>query len=104
VSRACYQFPAPSLATFISLQALDVLTTLIGLRGGAEEANAFICRAMQLGPITGLAISKAIALILLAAALGFRRHRVIVVLNFWYSGVVTWNLVVIFAALCRVLR
>jgi Domain of unknown function (DUF5658) len=92
-------FPAPSVGLFFSLQSLDVLTTMIGLRAGGAEANTFVSRMMQWGPITGLAISKLFALILLAAAFRFRRQRAIVVLNFWLAAVVTWNLVVIFRAL-----
>jgi hypothetical protein len=98
-NRARYKFPSPSFGVFLSLQALDVLTTLIGLQTGAAEANKFVNRAMQWGPVTGLAISKAFALLLLAAALRFRRQRVVVVLNYWFAAVVTWNLLVIFLAL-----
>jgi len=78
---------------------------MIGLRTGAAEANTFVSRTMQWGPVTGLAISKVFALILLATALRFRRQRMIVVLNYWFAAVVTWNLIVIFMALAgRVLR
>ena len=98
-NRACYKFPSPSFGVFLSLQALDVLTTLIGLRTGAAEASTFVSRTMQWGPVTGLAISKVLALILLAIALRFRRQRVVVVLNYWFAAVVTWNLLVIALAL-----
>jgi hypothetical protein len=95
------EFPAPSMAVFFSLQALDVLTTLIGLRLGASEASAFVGRVMQLGPVAGLFISKAFAIILASAALGFRRPRVIVFLNYWFALLITWNLIMIITAVVR---
>src|SRR5580700_10783928 len=92
------EFPAPSMAVFFSLQALDVLTTLLGLRVGASEASTFVGRLMHFGPVAGLFISKAFAIILASAALGFRRPRVIVFLNYWFAIVITWNLVTIIIA------
>jgi hypothetical protein len=94
-------FPVPSMATFFSLQALDVLTTLIGLRLGASEASVFVGRVMQLGPVSGLLISKIFAVILAGAALGFHRPRVIVFLNYWFAVLITWNLIMIVASVTR---
>jgi hypothetical protein len=91
-------FPEPSVGVFLALQALDVLTTLIGLRIGAKEASLFVARMLELGPVTGLLISKVLALILVAAAFRFKRPRVIVFLNFWFAAVVTWNLAMILSA------
>jgi hypothetical protein len=90
-------FPAPSLAVFVALQMLDILTTLIGLRAGAQEASVFVGRLMSAGPTAGLLISKILGVALVCTALKFRRPRVIVFLNWWFSGVVTWNLVLILA-------
>jgi len=90
------------MAVFFSLQALDVLTTLIGLRLGASEASAFVGRVMQLGPVAGLFISKAFAIILASAALAFRRPRMIVFLNYWFAAIITWNLAtIVYAVLSR---
>lgn len=89
------EFPAPSLAVFVFLQALDVLTTLMGLRAGAQEASLFIGRLMNAGPVAGLLISKIFAVLLASAALKFHRGRVIVFLNYWFALVVTWNLIMI---------
>jgi hypothetical protein len=83
------------MAVFFSLQALDVLTTLIGLRLGAGEGSFFVARLIHLGPLTGLLLAKCFALILLAAAIGFKRPRVIVFLNYWFTAIITWNLVTI---------
>ncbi|HUA60753.1 MAG TPA: hypothetical protein VML19_18455 [Verrucomicrobiae bacterium] len=95
------EFPAPSMAVFFSLQALDVVTTLLGLRVGASEASTFVGRFMHFGPVAGLCISKAFAMILASAALGFRRPRVIVFLNYWFALIITWNLVTIVIAATR---
>ena len=89
------------MAVFFSLQALDVVTTLIGLRLGASEASFFVGRVMQLGPVPGLFISKAFAVILASAALGFRRPRVIVFLNYWFAPLITWNLVTIITTVAK---
>ena len=83
------------MTVFFSLQVLDVLTTLIGLRLGASEASFFVGRLMKLGPLEALLISKTFAIILVAAALGFKRPRVVVFLNYWFAALITWNLATI---------
>ena len=93
--------PAPSIPVFFALQALDVLTTLIGLQAGASEASLFIGRLMQLGPLPALIIAKLLALILVTAAVRYNRARVIVITNYWFAGIVTWNLVMILRILLR---
>jgi len=92
-------FPAPSMSVFFGLQALDVLTTLIGLQMGAHEASFFVGRMLAIGPLPGLLISKCFAIILAAAALGFQRPRVVVFLNYWFAVIVAWNLFTIFSSL-----
>jgi len=91
--------PAPSLPVFFALQALDVLTTMIGLHAGAAEASVFVGRLMQFGPLQALLIAKMFALILVAAAISFKRARVIVFLNYWFAAVITWNLFTIMSTL-----
>ena len=86
------EFPAPSLTVFVSLQTLDILTTLIGLRIGASEGSIFLSRLMRLGPVDALLISKILAVFLVAVALRMRRPRVVVFLNYWFMLVVAWNL------------
>jgi len=92
------EFPTPSLGIFFSLQALDVLTTMIGLRLGAGEASVFVGRLIQLGPLAGLLLAKLFAVLLVMAAIRYKRQRVIVFLNYWSAAVVTWNLVTIVRA------
>jgi hypothetical protein len=95
------EIPAPSLPVFFALQALDVLTTLIGLQAGASEASIFVGRLMQLGPIPALLIAKLLALILVTAALRYNRPRVIVFTNYWFAEIVTWNLAMILRIVLR---
>lgn len=87
------------MAVFFALQALDVLTTLIGLHMGAKEASLFVGRMLALGPVPGLFISKCFAIILAAAALAFKRPRVVVFLNYWFAALISWNLITIFTSL-----
>ena len=89
------EFPTPSLIAFVSLQTLDMLTTLIGLRVGANEGSIFISRLMQLGPVAALLISKIFAAFLVAVAIRLKRPRLVVFLNYWFVLVVAWNLFII---------
>jgi hypothetical protein len=89
-------FSNKTFVIFLALQALDVLTTMIGLNLGAGESSAFINRLLNYGPLTGLLLSKAVSIVLVAAVVGFGRGRLMRILNPWYAVVVTWNLIVIF--------
>jgi hypothetical protein len=88
-------YSRPDVTVFLALQALDVITTLIGLRLGAAEANLFVARLMHTGPVTGLLIAKALSILLILIAIWFERKRLILILNIWLAGLVTWNLVMI---------
>lgn len=90
------EFSNRTFITFLALQALDVLTTMIGLRLGAAESSAFVNRLLHYGPLTGLLISKGISIVLVAAVVAFGRGRLMRILNPWYALVVTWNLIIIF--------
>jgi len=98
------EFPAASLITFVTLQVLDILTTLMGLQMGAREASIFIGRLMQVGPVAALLIAKLFAVVLAATALRFRRPRVVVFLNYWFALVVSWNLAMIVWSLAAAAR
>ncbi|HTS62507.1 MAG TPA: DUF5658 family protein [Candidatus Acidoferrales bacterium] len=86
------EFPAASLTTFLVLQILDILTTLLGLQMGAREASLFIGRLMHAGPVAALLIAKLFAVLLVTVAMRFKRPRVVVFLNYWFAAVVSWNL------------
>ena len=62
---------------------------------GALETSVFIGRLMQIGPVAGLLLSKILSALLVALALKFRRSRLVVIVNYWFCAVVTWNLLMI---------
>ncbi len=90
------EFSNRTFVTFVALQALDVLTTMIGLNLGAGESSAFVNRLLNYGPLSGLLFSKLISIVLVTAVVAFGRGRLMRILNPWYALVVTWNLIVIF--------
>ncbi len=83
---------------FIYLQLLDLLTTLVGLRLGAQEASPFIRLLMHAGPATGVALSKVLALMLGGLCIWARKQHLIRWASYWYGGLVVWNLMVMLAA------
>lgn len=84
-----------AIIVFVALQALDVVTTLVGLRTGAQEANIIVARLMHLGPMTGLLIAKLVGFLLIIPVFVGGRAHLIRLLNFWFAGIVIWNLVMI---------
>jgi len=86
------------VTVFVCLQILDVLTTLLGLSLGAGESSIFVAKLMRSGPISGLLCSKALAISLAVGALIGNRERVVRFVNFWFVGVVGWNLLIISVA------
>jgi hypothetical protein len=91
-------FSNQAFVIFVFLQALDVLTTMLGLRLGAEEGSFFIARIMKFGTLPALLMAKAISIVLVMAVVAFGRRRLLQKLNLWYAGLVTWNLIMIFLA------
>lgn len=83
--------------TFLTLQAMDILTTLAAFRVGAFEFNPLVARfTHELGPVAGLIVSKVITLLIV---LGVR--RLVWVANLVYSGVVLWNIYVLLTLSAR---
>ena len=91
-------FPTQMLVLFLFLQALDVLTTMLGLRLGAQEGSIFIGRLMNFGTLPALLIAKAISIVLVSGVIAFGRKRLLRWLNVWYAALVTWNLLMILLA------
>ena len=81
----------PLMLTFIFLQLLDFLTTVIGLKWGAQEINPFIRRLMWMGPIEGLLACKILILLMGGLVVWYERHRVILIVNYLFAVVVLWN-------------
>lgn len=85
------------LQIFVYLQLLDFLTTAVGLKSGASEAVPFTRFLMTAGPLAGVLLSKMVALFLAGACLWLRRPHVIRWINYFYAGLVVWNLAIILA-------
>jgi hypothetical protein len=84
-----------NIQVFLYLQTLDVLTTWLGFRTGLAEASPFIQFLMHLGPLTGLLASKVVAVVLGGFCVWRNKMRVITWINYWYAGLVVWNLTLI---------
>jgi hypothetical protein len=87
------------ISAFLYLQVLDVLSTLIGFSLGNTEASPFVRLMIRWGPVTGLALSKVVALALVAVCFAIKRTRLIRLINVWYAAVVIWNLYTVLAVL-----
>lgn len=84
---------------FVYLQLLDFLTTLVGFKLGASEASPFIAKIIHSSsPAIGVAASKLVGIGLGAICLMTHRSRLIGWINYWYAGLVLWNLGVILVA------
>lgn len=81
------------IQVFFYLQALDFLTTLIGLKLGVSEASPFIRFLLHYGPSVAVAASKIAALILLVACIKLNRSHLLRYVNYWFAAIVVWNLV-----------
>ena len=81
---------------FLYLQALDLLTSLIGFRLGLAEASPFVRALLHLGPLVALLVSKAVAL----AGICIRMHKQHLIrwITYWYAGLIAWNLCTILAS------
>lgn len=95
VARAKPELSNRVIVVFVALQLLDIITTLLGLRAGAHEANFTVAWFMQLGPGAGLLVAKFLGYLILVVAVATGRTRVIRKLNYLFAGIVTWNLVVL---------
>ena len=88
------------IQTFLYLQVLDFLTTLIGFRLGASEASPFIAKLIHLAsPAAGVAASKLIGIGIGLVCVTTNRVRLIEWMNYWYAALVVWNLGIIFVIL-----
>jgi hypothetical protein len=84
---------------FLYLQVLDFLTTLIGMKIGLGEASPFIRWLMQVDPAVGLALSKVLALTLGGLCLWLNKRHLVRWINYWYAGLVIWNMTLIVGVL-----
>jgi Domain of unknown function (DUF5658) len=77
--------------TFVALQLLDLLTTLVAFHVGAFEVNPLVAHlTVNFGRVRGVLISKVIAV---AIAMGVR--KLLWVVNLFYAFVVGWNILML---------
>jgi len=89
-----------TIQVFVYLQVLDYLTTLVGFRVGASEASPFIAKMIHLTtPAIGVAISKFAGIGIGAVCVATKRGKLVNWINYWYAGLVVWNLSIILIAL-----
>ena len=77
---------------FLYLQVLDLLTTLVGFKLGISEASPFIRSLLHFGPSVAVAASKILAVGLAGICVALRRSYLVRWINYWYAGLVIWNL------------
>ena len=91
-----------TIQVFVYLQFLDFVTTMVGFSVGAGEASPFIGKLMHLSsPAAGVGASKVLALVVGGICLCTNRSRIVGWINYWYAGLVLWNLMIIMAAITR---
>ncbi len=85
------------ITLFVCLQALDFLTTMLGLRLGASEASPLVRALMCWGadPALSVAACKILAFALAGSCFWLHRPRVIRWINNWYAALVAWNIITI---------
>ncbi len=94
-SSAPPELTTRAIVVFAALQALDVITTLLGWRLGAREANLVLVRFLHFGPVSGLLLAKLLGFVLIVAVFVRGKVRLVRLLNLWFAGIVTWNLVIL---------
>jgi hypothetical protein len=75
------------------------VSTLIGFSLGNTEASPFVRLLIRWGPVTGLVVSKMVAIGLAAVCYAFKRTALIRLINYWYAALVIWNLYTVLAVL-----
>lgn len=88
---------------FVLLQVLDFMTTLVGLRMGGAEMSPFVAWVMRMtDPVTGLTAVKVLGFGLAGFCLWKQKHRVIRLANYYFAGIVVWNVWMILRAVTPV--
>jgi len=87
-----------TLEMFFFVQFLDFLTTLVGLHLGGSEISPFIRMPLHVGPVAGLTAVKALGCGIAGFCIYTQRQRVLSWANYFFAGLVVWNLVQILKA------
>lgn len=79
--------------SFVILQVLDLVTTLVAFHFGAFEVNPLVGHlTTRLGPTGGVLLSKLIAVVIVT-----RVRKLLWVANLFYLGIVCWNTFILLA-------
>ena len=93
------------IQVFVYLQILDYLTTLVGFKLGASEASPMIAKLIHSSsPAIGVGLSKIVGIAIGGVCVATQRLRLVGWINYWYAGLVVWNLCVILSAGSRLLH
>jgi hypothetical protein len=88
-----------AIQVFVYLQLLDFLTTLVGFRLGASEASPFIAKLIHVtSPAMGVFASKVVGLGIGGLCVAAGRVKLIGWINYWYAGLIVWNLCILLVA------
>jgi hypothetical protein len=87
------------LARFSYLQLLDLLTTLVFLANGVQEANPFVRLAIAAAhsKLAGLVEINSIALAFAAYCAVTGRRRLLGRMNLFFGALIVWNLLALLA-------
>jgi Domain of unknown function (DUF5658) len=93
-----------SLLIFTYFQFLDLLTTVIFLIQGLQEANPMVKFAMRAAPspLVGLVLVKVVALALGVYCWRLGRRSLLLRINVLFAIVVSWNLLALLARITDV--
>ena len=80
------------LETFFLLQALDYMSTLIGLQLGGTEISPFVNWLMTMNQVWGLTAVKALGFVMAGYCVWSKRMKVITWFNYVSALIVVWNL------------
>jgi hypothetical protein len=87
------------MQVFVYLQLLDFLTTMVGFKLGGSEVSPFIAHLIHTtSPAIGVGASKIVGLCIGALCIWTGRMRLLSWANYWYAGLVVWNLSMILVA------
>lgn len=89
-----------AIQIFLYLQVLDFMTTMIGFHLGASEASPFIAKLIHATtPAMGVGLSKLAGVGIGGLCVAFHRQRLISWINYWYAGLIVWNMSIIITVL-----
>lgn len=95
--KSVFRKLANSHWTFVGLQGLDLLTTMIAFRMGAFEVNPLVAHlTVTFGRFGGVLLSKLIAI---GIAMGVR--KLLWVINIFYVVIILWNSINLLSASVR---